>query len=408
MNTLTRQASRLVYLANARLPTEKAHGHAIVKMCEAYAGLGLHVELWHSHRRQAESIDRATTVFEYYGVPETFTVRTLPNLDVIPAGAWLPERIFPSVVAAHDVLWTAYAAARARALHGRAALYHTRDLIAAFWLTTAGLPTVLEVHTPPGGPGRALIGRVGRHPCLRGIVALTHGCRDDLVTLGAPPDKIVVLGSAVDTRPYGALPSPRESRRQLGLPADAPIAGYVGRFQTLGMGKGIDLLIDAFALLRCTHRLGAVLVCVGGPMDVVAQYLDAAAAAGLPSDALRFVDHVGAAEVPTWINACDVGVIPFPPTRHFARYASPLKAFEFMAAGVPVVASDLPAIREALSHGSNALLVEPESPGALAEAIARLLEDRALRTRLGLQAERDVAHHTWGHRAETIVSHFAG
>jgi glycosyltransferase involved in cell wall biosynthesis len=397
-------ASRLVYVANARLPTEKAHGHAIVKMCEAYAETGLDVELWHPYREQGNIRLGMTTVFDYYGVPETFRVRSLRNIDVIPAESWFPQRLFPYFVGAHDVLWAWYAAQHAR--RSPPALYHTRDLFAAFWLIHAGLAVILEVHAPPAGPGRRLLRGLAQRPNLRGVVALTEGNRDALLSLDVPERKIVVLGSCVDTRPYRALPRRDDCRDLLGLPDDRQIIGYVGRFQTLGMEKGLPVLLSALGRLRKRYGLTPLLLCVGGPMDVVPRYIEAGVAAGAHPDDLLFVDRVESTDVPTWIHACDVGVIPFPLAEHFARYASPLKAFEFMAAGVPLVASDLPALRESLTHDRNAWLVKPEDPEALAAALAHLLGDAEVRTRLGAQAERDVTQHTWRHRADTILESY--
>ena len=123
----------------------------------------------------------------------------------------------------------------------------------------------------------------------------------------------------------------------------------------------------------------------------------------MPVDDLRFVDHVPSADVPTWIGACDVGVIPFRSTpERIARFASPLKAFEFQAAGVPILASDVPALREALTHGENGWLVEPDDPGALAGGLTRLLTDDALRASLAARGRLAVEEHTWVRRAQQI------
>ena len=84
-------------------------------------------------------------------------------------------------------------------------------------------------------------------------------------------------------------------------------------------------------------------------------------------------------------------------------FTSPLKLFEYMAAARPIVASDLPALREVLRDGENALLVPPEDPVALAVAIRRLQEDPALAERLAGQAARDVRAYTWEERGRRIV-----
>ena len=81
----------------------------------------------------------------------------------------------------------------------------------------------------------------------------------------------------------------------------------------------------------------------------------------------------------------------------------PLKLFEYMAAGVPILATDLPSIREVLRHGENAWLIPPGDPKALAEGIRHLLENPELARRLAERARGDVQKYTWKHRAETIL-----
>jgi glycosyltransferase involved in cell wall biosynthesis len=398
---------RILFVANARLPTEKAHGHAIVKMCEAYARIGLDVELWYPRRRQPSDRLRDATVFDYYDVPESFRTRALPNVDVVAAESWLPRRLFRELARAHDLVW-AWSVAR-RAARERFDIHHTRNAAVALCLARAGLPTVLETHSPPAGARRRLIRRVAQLPHLQLAIALTDACRQSLLALGVPDDKIIVLGSCVDLSSYADLPSVDECRDELGLPRNRLIVGYVGRFQTVGMEKGIPTLVQAIGRLRVEHGIDPVLVCVGGPMDPVPRYLAIAAAARIPSEDLHLVDHVASSDVPKWIRATDVGVIPFPssPSR-FARFASPLKAFEFQAAGVPILASDLPSMREALTHGENAWLVEPDDPDALAAGLARLLTDEQLRTTLGARGRLAVTEHTWVRRAERIRARFGG
>jgi len=396
---------RLLFVANARLPTEKAHGHAIVKMCEAYANLGLDVELWYPRRKQPDGRREHATVFEYYGVPEGFRARSIKNLDVISAESWFPKRLFRFVTGAHDLIWAWFVARQAK--HQRFVLHHTRDAAVALCLARAGLPTLLETHNPPAGMRMRLIRRLATHPNLRGVVALTEACRDSLLALGIPESKVVVLGSCVDLASFADLPAPSDCRDAVGLPKDRQVVAYVGRFQQVGMEKGIPTLVAAIGHLRKEYGLDPILLCVGGPMDPVPAYVHIATAADIPIDDLRFVDHVATSEVPTWIGAADIGVIPLPssPDR-FARFTSPLKAFEFQAAGVPIVASDLPSLREVLTHAENAWLVEADSATALAHGLQRLLADENLRTSLSGHGKLAVTEHTWERRAETIWARF--
>ena len=119
---------------------------------------------------------------------------------------------------------------------------------------------------------------------------------------------------------------------------------------------------------------------------------------------VRTTGHRPPAEARRYLAAADVAIIPFSGATIIAReHTSPLKMFEYMAAGVPIVASDLPSLREVLRHEHNALLVPPDDNAALAAAIERLLSDHELAARLAGTARNEVADCTWNRRAAGIV-----
>ena len=181
-------------------------------------------------------------------------------------------------------------------------------------------------------------------PSLHRVVAVTAGIAEDVEALGFNRASIRVLHDAVDLRMFVDLMPRSESRALLGLPIDKKIVGYVGRFQTMGREKGLPELVRAMASVEGS----ALLVAVGGPLDDVPSYLAQASQAGVEPGLISFYDRVDPIEVPNWIASFDVATIPWPDEPHLARYASPLKLFEYMAAGAAIVASDLPSIREVL------------------------------------------------------------
>ena len=140
-------------------------------------------------------------------------------------------------------------------------------------------------------------------------------------------------------------------------------------------------------------------------MDAVPAYLKLAYGMGVPERRLKFIDRVAHVDVPYWIRAFDIAVAPFPTNEHYAYFMSPLKLFEYMAAGVPIVTSDLPSIREVLAHGENAWLVEPGNEEALAQGIIRVLQDAVLSTKLATNARQAVDRFTWERRARAILNH---
>jgi glycosyltransferase involved in cell wall biosynthesis len=184
----------------------------------------------------------------------------------------------------------------------------------------------------------------------------------------------------------------------LRLPPEARVVVYTGH---LYRWKGAHTL----ALASRNLPPDAVVCIVGGtPADVVA-FRDFLAREQLTH--VRLPGYVPPSEVPLWLAAADVLALPNSGTSAIsARYTSPLKLFEYMAARRPIVASDLPSLREVLVHGQNAFLVPPDHPAALAAGLRTVLGESALAERLAERAGQDVVGRTWDARAQAII-HFA-
>jgi glycosyltransferase involved in cell wall biosynthesis len=122
---------------------------------------------------------------------------------------------------------------------------------------------------------------------------------------------------------------------------------------------------------------------------------------------VTFTGLIPPAEVAARLREADVLALPNPASAISNEFTSPLKLFEYMASGRPIVASDLPSLREVLRHEQNALLVEPGNPQALVAAIVRIKDDPELGRRLAAQAMLDVRDFTWARRAERLETLFA-
>lgn len=122
---------------------------------------------------------------------------------------------------------------------------------------------------------------------------------------------------------------------------------------------------------------------------------------------MKFTGLVEPARVPDLLEGAAVLALPNPASAISTRYTSPLKLFEYLAAGRPIVASDLPSIREVVHDGVTALLVAPGDPEALAAAISRLLHDPELAGRLAKAAVELAPEYSWDRRAERLEALFA-
>jgi glycosyltransferase involved in cell wall biosynthesis len=166
------------------------------------------------------------------------------------------------------------------------------------------------------------------------------------------------------------------------------------------MEKGLTDLIKAVGKVGDRGGASALLVCVGGPLDLEAEYRELGRRAGLLDVQLQFVDRVPNHDVPRWIRSFDVATIPFPDNDHY-RTVSPLKLVEYLATGSCVLATDLPSLREEVVHSESAWLVPP-GPAGLADGLIRLLRDSALRKRLEANAVVSAATRTWTVRGAAI------
>ena len=371
-------------------------------MCEALAQCGVDMTVIHPHRRQVDPSLRGRTIFDYYGLIENFTVKTIVYLDIYPTQPVLPYKLFGLLRNAVDAIWSLYAAIVARNL--KADLYLSREVMIAWWLTRLGLPMVFDAHRVPKGAQRLLLRQIAKYQRLVQVTTTTSWIRDKFIEMGFDGNLVTVLPSAMDPTQFETTPTKETCRQQLGLPAERPIVGYIGRFQALRLDKGIPTLIKAVGQIKAQGNRTPLLLCVGGPMGVVPSYIELAQQEGLTNDDFLFIDRVSNTEVSRWMKSCDVLTIPWSWTEFSAYETSPIKLFEYMAVGVPIVASDLPSIRDILTHEANAILVNPGDAAAFAFGIDLAFTDQTMAARISSHAYNDVKLHTWRQRASSVLT----
>lgn len=171
---------------------------------------------------------------------------------------------------------------------------------------------------------------------------------------------------------------------------------YVGQlYQWKGVSTLIEALLflkdvrlDIFGGLSFESDLGAI-IDLSKELDVKKK--------------ITFHGFQPQATVQKFLLNADIAVIPLPDNYIAANFTSPLKLFEYMAAGLPIVASNLPSLKEILKNEENAILVRPDSPEALAEGIKRLIDDNELRIKIANQARKDIESYSWPERANRII-----
>lgn len=371
---------KIAYVASSILPSRAANSVHVVRMCAAYAGLGHDVTLFVPDRAEGREPGIAD-IHAYYGVPESFRIVFLP---------W-PKIRFRS-------LWFGWKAQQAiRRL--KPDLVHSRFLqgIPAFSLPGAKL--LFEYHVPIWQNSnlealwlRFLLAR-GR---VTGMVLITHALADAYARRKffppgrghVAPDGGDVPGEVVPVLP----PSPGILK-----------VGYIGQ---LYRGKGMEVVVEV------ARRMPDVQFHIVGGLEPDIAFWKTKATSNVV-----FHGFVAPGSVSEYIASMDVCLLPNQARVYshgtkggagieIGSYTSPLKMFEYMAHGKPILASDLPVLREVLSH-DFARLAAPGDPDAWVREVLSLKESPELREKLGRRARAVFEeNYTWRRRAEGILEFF--
>ncbi len=388
----SRISVHLLYLADIRFPLERANGIQTMETCAAMARRGHEVTLGVRPDTQSPSRDP----FGYYGLAP------LPGLNIRRAPAsgtmWLRR-----------VEYLAQVLAWSREFR-RGGVVFTRDLGVAslmvqFSRTTRPL-LVYESHcfAPAEAAQRSRALSMARAASPRKQRRLMR--REERVWRGADGYVTTTTGNLTELKrrfgervrvaviPNGTRLQPERRFEDL-RHAQPPRVVYAGH---LYPWKGVDVLLEALVGLE-----GVEATIVGGHASEpdLDRILGASRRLGLESRVL-LTGMVEPSRVSGFLAEADVLVLPNVDAELAVNYTSPLKLFEYMAAGKPIVAANLPSLREVLRDGENAVLVEPGSATALAVGLRRVLEDRALAERIARRAFNEVAEYGWDHRAERI------
>ncbi len=204
------------------------------------------------------------------------------------------------------------------------------------------------------------------------VAVICEGLRSDLIARGIDADKITVSPNGVDLELFGD-PPPRDDALAdlLGLAADDAVIGYIGSFYDY---EGIDDLIAAMPALVAAQPRARLLLVGGGPRETA---LKAQAAASPAAAHIHFVGRVPHQEVERYYSLIDILAYPRKKMR-LTDLVTPLKPLEAMAQGKLVAASDVCGHRELIEDGATGTLFAPDNPAAIADALAKLLENRGM------------------------------
>jgi glycosyltransferase involved in cell wall biosynthesis len=370
---------KIVYLANSKIPSRTANSIHVMKMCQAFAKNGHAVVLMTPDYGDIEpDVD---DIYTFYGVDNCFAVQKIP--------LW-PNRL--------------------KKLHRRWVNWQVRqhrpDLVYArchglklYSLETLGLPLVFEAHALYRH--HAQLSRLIMRSHLKRVVVISEELRQDHQAHFGTPDRLMQVVHDGADEPPSTAPAALEARSATSISTSTPLkVGYVGH---LYPGKGMEII---------------------GELAPKVQWADFHVIGGSPDDLKHWQDQLqnshnvflhgfmAPAQTEQYRQACDVLLAPYqssvtvPGGGDVGRWMSPLKIFEYMAAGKAILASDLPVLREILNHGHTALLCSPNQVESWIEGLSQLQQNPDLRASLGHNARAVFqAKHTWQARAKQVIDH---
>ena len=377
---------KLVYISPSTVPSRAANSVHVVMQCAALINKGSDVVLF-ARRAIPNDEDLSDTILTAYGVDlrkarivsfySRFQLAT--NLRIAVHALWdLMRRKWPDALISRNL----YASFLIGFVMRRPVLFETHQLEIGFrkllqrgtmlcpWVTTIVVSNKLKYY-------------LEQH----------HG-------IG--PARILVLH---DAAPDGIEPIPRSARRDQLTETLPGIEGHwesiCGYFGHLYPGRGVEVIEE-----MAKARPHVLFLLFGGNEDDV---LIKKKSNRLTN--LIYIGHVPHQVAQQAMRSVDVLLMPYQENvsigvagHDTARWMSPMKMFEYMASGVPIISSDLPVLREILIDGVNALLVSPNNVTAWNKALDRLLTDKDFANSLSACAHHDYStHHTWSHRARCLL-----
>lgn len=370
---------RFLYCSKSDLPSTDANSIQVMHMCDAFSRFFEEVILF--PRRQQKDYTE-NDIHSFYGTQKRFPISD-------KASVWAKKR------------------AQLRLMQGpfgrESTHVYGRNLNVIASCAEAHIPTTFEAHRAPDQPReQELLQRLVRAPGFCGIVAISGQLAGRLQELAPnlPSEQILVQHDGA-TIYYADAASAFAGARDQAAVAANPQIGYFG---SLHAGKGVQFIAEL------APRMPAATFHVYGGSDAeVAAWREAVQAPNV-----RFHGHVPAVAVKDRMAAMDVLLAPYAHRvtvrngTDISPWMSPLKIFDYMSVGRPMVCSALPVLKEVLEDDFNAILCEPEDPRAWQQAIEALVANPALRQRIaGNALQRFLANHTWQQRAADIKAFLA-
>lgn len=372
---------KILYLANTRMPSEKAHTLQIAKMLEALVLTGQEVTLLLTNRKNEIKAD----IFDYYQLKVKFPVKHIINYFWFVQAA-NKKLYFKLVRLVFNLQAFGYG------LFTQADAIYSREILVSYLLSLFGRPVVFEDHEPKNS--KQWLYKFFLKNIKKKIV-VPPGLAELYQRWGIK--NYIMVPNAVDLAELDSFPVDKnvwQKEFNFSNSGDFVIL-YIGHFYRW---KGVYTLLDAARKLAGDCKV----VMIGGTKEDRSALREYIVDHQLAKVYLKeFVPH---SQIYKYLKAADVLVLPnTAQEERSAKYTTPIKLFEYLGSGVPIVASDLPSFSYFLNDGKNALLFRPDEAADLAEKIMTIKDQPSVARDLTRQARETASRFTWQSRAAQII-----
>lgn len=363
---------KLNFVADIRLPTQKAHGIQIMKMCEAFSDCDSEVTLYIPSRKNKINEDP----FEYYGVKRNFKIIKLPSLDLIHLGVF--EKLMFYV---HSFSFAVSVFFNLILKDGE---IYSRDILPIFPLSIFKKVT-WESHVASWNIFVSVFSKANK------VVVISKGIYDDYIKRGVREENILIAEDGADREDFAHLDTKNNLRLELGFEDNIKYVLYAGK---MDKWKGYDTLLRASKILPDNIKV----VMLGFSEEVSIDDLKK------QFSNVIFKGHVNYKMVPQYLKAADLLVIPNSAKSLVSNlYTSPLKVYMSMFSNTPILASNIPSLRATLND-NNAFFFEADNENSLADTIGGVFANYDLAIEKANEAYINVGDYSWINRAKKILT----
>lgn len=368
---------KIIYITNARIPTEKAHGYQICKMCEEFSNIGMDVELVVPTRKNNIKKD----VFDYYNLKHNFKIKYIQSIDFL-----FLDKFFKKIIYLNNLFFLI----KSLFLNfQKNDLIYTRSPEIAWLFSLRGYNVFFEAHNWPCSKSWVY------KKMLKNVVLLicnSNGTANYHIENGI--NNVMVCHNGVDLEKFSLNFNKDYCKKKIGFSSNDVLVMYVGHLYDW---KGADILAKSANFIDEKIKI----VFVGGNDGDVFEYKKK-----YYKKNIIFVGKKKHEEIPFYLKAADVLVLPnIPISEESVKFTSPIKMFEYMSSETPIIASNLPSIREILNE-NNSILFKPGDEKELSEKIIFCLNNKDIANKISQKALSDVQSYSWMDRAKKIIKKY--